>query len=67
MKLTKNVMLMALILAMSAGMVFAGGQGQGGTGSAGGGVLLVLLLPRRRRAVFPGKKPCTSTGSYGIK
>jgi hypothetical protein len=37
MKLTRNMLLVTLILAMSVGMSFAGGRGQGGTESAGGG------------------------------
>jgi hypothetical protein len=37
MKLVKKIGLVMLILAMSAGMVFAGGRGQDSSGSAGGG------------------------------
>jgi peptide/nickel transport system substrate-binding protein len=53
MKLTKNVLLVSLILVMGAGMVFAGGQGQGGSGSSGGAAV-PGSLPRKETLYLNG-------------
>ncbi|MDR1636209.1 MAG: ABC transporter substrate-binding protein [Treponema sp.] len=55
MKLTKNVLLVSLLLVMGAGMVFAGGQGQGGSGSSGGTASAVPgSLPRKETLYLNG-------------
>jgi peptide/nickel transport system substrate-binding protein len=55
MKLTKNVLLVSLLLVMGAGMVFAGGQGQGGSGSSEGAASAVPgSLPRRETLYLNG-------------
>jgi peptide/nickel transport system substrate-binding protein len=55
MKLVKNVVLAILILVISAGMVFAGGQEQSGSGSSGGTASVVPgSLPRNETLYFNG-------------